>query len=463
MKMRLVQYTIPVLLISFTVFSCNVTRPYTTPSPPVENLYRDTVKTDTNNIADLHWSQLFTDTILQKLVQEGIDKNIDLKVAYSRIQEAQAYFEQSRQAFYPSVNVAAGVSTGKSVTTNVAGNSTSNIQFQLGAVTGWEADIWGKLKSNKRANLANLLQSSAYARAVQTGIVANIANDYYTLLALDKQLQITQQTVESWIATVEVMKSLKEADIVTGAAVVQSEASRYAAVVTIPDLKRNIRETENALSILLGRAPGSIERDSLTVQQPVSVLKTGIPAQLLGNRPDVQQAEYNFRYSFELTNVARAYFYPSLTINASGGFTGTTLGNLFNPASLVGNVVAGLTQPIFNQGVNRARLNVAREQQQQGLLTFQQTLLTAGQEVSNFLYDYQSAAEKTNARDSEMVNLQKAVEYTQELVRYGSANYTEVLTAQQSLLAAQLSEVDDELQKLQAIVNLYRALGGGWK
>ncbi len=333
----------------------------------------------------------------------------------------------------------------------------------MGAVAGWEADIWGKLKSNKRANLANLLQSDAYARAVQTGIVANIANDYYSLLALDKQLQITQQTVESWIATVEIMKSLKEADIVTGAAVVQSEASRYAAVVTIPDLKRNIRETENALSILLGRAPGPVERDSLAVQQPVSLLQTGIPAQLLSNRPDVQQAEYNFRYSFELTNVARTYFYPSLIINASGGFNGTALGNMFNPFSLVGNIAAGLTQPIFNQGINHARLKVAAAQQQEAVLNFQQTLLLSGQEVSNFLYDYQSAAEKTNARDSEMVNLQKAVEYTQELVRYSSANYTEVLTAQQSLLSAQLSEVDDELQKLQAIVNLYRALGGGWK
>ncbi len=374
--------------------SCKVTKPYKTPVMHIDSLYRDSSATDTNTIADLHWTQLFTDTLLQKLIQEGIDQNINLKVAYTRMQQAYAYLEQSKLAFYPSLTADAGVSAARSATTKTTGSSNSNTLYQLGASVGWEADIWGKLRSNKRANLANLLQSDAYARVVQTDLIATIADDYYSLLALDKQLQITQQTVQNWIATVEIMKSLKEADVVTSAAVVQSEASRYAVEVTIPDLKRNIRETENALSILLGRVPGPVERDSLAAQQPISMLQTGVPAQLLSNRPDVQQAEYNFRYSFELTNVARTYFYPSLTINASGGFNGTSLGNLFNPGSLVGSIAAGLFQPIFSQGVNRTRLKVARAQQQEALLNFQQTLLTAGLEVSNFLSDYQAALEK---------------------------------------------------------------------
>ncbi|HEX9513357.1 MAG TPA: efflux transporter outer membrane subunit [Puia sp.] len=463
MKKIWVRYMILILLGVSAAVSCKVTKPYKTPVMHIDSLYRDSSATDTNTIADLHWTQLFTDTLLQKLIQEGIDQNINLKVAYTRMQQAYAYLEQSKLAFYPSLTADAGVSAARSATTKTTGSSNSNTLYQLGASVGWEADIWGKLRSNKRANLANLLQSDAYARVVQTDLIATIADDYYSLLALDKQLQITQQTVQNWIATVEIMKSLKEADVVTSAAVVQSEASRYAVEVTIPDLKRNIRETENALSILLGRVPGPVERDSLAAQQPISMLQTGVPAQLLSNRPDVQQAEYNFRYSFELTNVARTYFYPSLTINASGGFNGTSLGNLFNPGSLVGSIAAGLFQPIFSQGVNRTRLKVARAQQQEALLNFQQTLLTAGLEVSNFLSDYQAALEKTNARDNQMVNLQKAVEYTQELVRYSSANYTEVLTAQQSLLSAQLNQVNDQLQKLQANTNLYRALGGGWK
>src|SRR5258708_1384048 len=463
MKKIWVRYMILILLGVSAAVSCKVTKPYKTPVMHIDSLYRDSSATDANTIADLHWTQLFTDTLLQKLIQEGIDQNINLKVAYTRMQQAYAYLEQSKLAFYPSLTADAGVSAARSATTKTTGSSNSNTLYQLGASVGWEADIWGKLRSNKRANLANLLQSDAYARVVQTDLIATIADDYYSLLALDKQLQITQQTVQNWIATVEIMKSLKEADVVTSAAVVQSEASRYAVEVTIPDLKRNIRETENALSILLGRVPGPVERDSLAAQQPISMLQTGVPAQLLSNRPDVQQAEYNFRYSFELTNVARTYFYPSLTINASGGFNGTSLGNLFNPGSLVGSIAAGLFQPIFSQGVNRTRLKVARAQQQEALLNFQQTLLTAGLEVSNFLSDYQAALEKTNARDNQMVNLQKAVEYTQELVRYSSANYTEVLTAQQSLLSAQLNQVNDQLQKLQANTNLYRALGGGWK
>ncbi|MCW3109695.1 MAG: rane protein [Segetibacter sp.] len=251
--------------------------------------------------------------------------------------------------------------------------------------------------------------------------------------------------------------------MVTEAAVVQSEASRYAAEVTIPDLKQSIRQTENAMSILLGRVPGAIKRSSLSEQKPVTLLQRGVPAQLLSNRPDVQAAELNFRYNFELTNVARTWFYPSLIISASGGYSGLSVSNLFNPASLIGNIAVGLTQPIFNQGINQTRLKVAKAGQQQALLAFQNSLLTAGQEVSNDLGAYQGAIDKTNLRDSQITNLQKAVEYTQLLVRNSSANYTEVLTAQQSLLAAQLNQVNDRLQQLQATVNLYRDLGGGWK
>jgi outer membrane protein, multidrug efflux system len=294
-------------------------------------------------------------------------------------------------------------------------------------------------------------------------LVASIANYYYALLGLDRELKITEQSVKNWMSTVDIMKALKNADVVTEAAVVQSEASRYAAEVTIPDLKQTIRQTENALSTLLGRVPGPVKRDTLFEQQPVTLLHLGVPAQLLANRPDVQEAELNFRYAFELTNVARTYFYPALVLSASGGFSGLTMSNLFSPASLVGSIATSLTQPIFNQGINKTRLKVAQESQQQALLAFQNVLLTAGQQVSDDITTYQSTSEKTSLRDSEIVNLQKAVEYTQLLVRYSSANYTEVLTAQQSLLSAQLNQVGDRLQQLQAVVNLYRDLGGGWK
>jgi NodT family efflux transporter outer membrane factor (OMF) lipoprotein len=438
-----------------------VTKPYKAPTVGNQNLFRDSASADTTNMANLHWTEVFRDTVLQNLIQEGIDNNLNLKIAYTRIRQAQAYFDQSKLAFLPNVSADASVLTGKVArTTSTATNTTL---YQLSVNASWEADIWGKLKSAKRANLASLLQTDAFYRAVQTDLVAGIAGYYYTLLGLDRELQITEQSVKNWITTVEMMKSLKDADVVTEAAVVQSDASRYAAEVTIPDLKQSIIQTENTLSILLGRVPGAIKRSVIFEQKEGDLLHIGVPAQLLANRPDVQEAELNFRYNFELTNVARTYFYPSLIISANGGLSNLSMANLFTPASLVGSIAAGLTQPIFNQGINKMRLKVAQATQQQALLAFQNSLLTAGQEVSNDITAYRSSLEKTNLRDSQIVNLQKAVEYTQLLVRYSSANYTEVLTAQQSLLAAQLNQVNDRLQQLQAGVNLYRDLGGGWK
>jgi NodT family efflux transporter outer membrane factor (OMF) lipoprotein len=406
----------------------------------------------------LPWNKVFTDPALQKLIGEGIANNLDLKIAYSRIQQSQAYYAQSRAAFLPSLDATASAGLSK-----LAGATGTIKQYQLGLSSGWEADIWGRLSSTRRANLASLLQNEAYARAVQTSLVASIANYYYLLLSLDRQLKITEQTVQNWIATVETMKALKEAAVVTSAAVVQTEASRYAVEVTIPDIKQSIRETENALSILLGSAPGSIQRTTIDDQQSITMLQIGVPAQLLSNRPDVQQAEYNFRYYFELTNVARTYFYPSLFITGSAGLSSVGIKNFFDAGSFFTSIAGSLTQPVFNQRANRTRLEVSQAQQQEALLNFQNTLLNAGREVSDAMSLYETASEKINVRAYQLTALQNSVQYSQELLRYGFANYTEVLNAQQSLLSAELGRVNDKLQQLQAGVNLYRALGGGWR
>ncbi|TWF42765.1 NodT family efflux transporter outer membrane factor (OMF) lipoprotein [Chitinophaga polysaccharea] len=461
MNWRIRQIIIIISLFAGGLSSCHITKPYRSPGINDTQLYRDANTTDTNTIATLHWKEIFTDTLLQQLLEEGIQHNLDLQVAWSRVRQAQASYSQSRQALYPAVNGdASAILAGAS---NQANTGRSVMPRQLGAelTANWEADIWGKLRSTRRAYLASWLQASANAQALQTALIANIANNYYNLLALDQQLHITQQTVVNWQATVEVMKELKKADVVTGAAVVQSEASRYAAEVTIPDLKQSIRQTENEINLLLGRVSGPITRSTLEAQQPIMLLKTGVPAQLLANRPDVQAAEYNLRYYFEQTNVARTYFYPALNISTSGGYT--TYLSLTGPGSWLSNLTTALTQPIFNRGLNKARLKIAKEQQEQAALGFRTAVLDAGQEVSNALYSYQTAQEKSNSRRLQLQNLQLSVEYTQELVRYGFANYTEVLNAQQSLLGAQLGKINDRLQQLQAIVFLYRALGGGWK
>jgi multidrug efflux system outer membrane protein len=361
-----------------------------------------------------------------------------------------------------------GTGTGSTGTTTTTDQSTvvtggAAHQYLLGLSSSWEADVWGKLRSTRRAYAASVLQSEAYRRVVLTQLIADIADNYYSLLALDAQLEITRQTVQNRIKDVETMKLLLEGDVVTGAAVVQSEAQRYAAEVTIPDLERNVREAENLLATLLGRVPGPIERGTLASQSPPPELLTGVPGQLLRNRPDVQQAEYAFESNFELTNAARTYFYPSFTITANGGLTSTTLSNLFSPDALFASIVGGLAQPIFSQGLNRARLRRSEGLQQEYLYTYQQTMFTAGQEVSNALFSYQSAADKKRIRAQQLAALNKSVDYTQELLRAGFANYTEVLTAQQSLLQAQLNGVNDELQQRQAVTDLYHALGGGWQ
>jgi len=463
MNKHSLKYISIVTLLIIGLASCKVTRNYQSPEVQTGGLFRDNHSTDTTTIASLPWREVFTDATLQALIAQGIDQNLDLQIAYTRIRQAQAYYAQSQAAFLPSLNANAGVTESRLSEAQGFGIRTHATQFQLGLSSAWEADIWGRLSSSRRANLASLLQTETGARAIQTSIVSGIASFYYTLLALDQQLAITEQTVRNWDTTVATMRALKEAARVTEAAVVQSEAQRYAAEVTIPDLKQRIRETENALSIIMGVPPAAINRGRLEDQRTVAVLQTGVPAQLLANRPDVQEAEYAYRYAFELTNVARTAFYPALTISGSAGFSSLTLGNFLDPGSLAASIGAGLTQPIFNRRLNRTNLLVAQEQQQAALLGFQNRLLVAGQEVSDALSLHTTALEKMNVRTLQLTALQRSVEYTQELLRNGFANYNEVITARQSLLAAELGRVNDRLQQLQAAVNLYRSLGGGWR
>ncbi len=442
--------------------SCKVTQTYKPNIQVKENLFRDVSINDTSSFADISWNKVFLDANLQTLINEGIANNPGLLQAYIRVAQAEAYYEQSGAAFLPSLNANATVNYSKLPENQIAGIRSAS-QYQLGVSSVWEADIWGKLKSSRRAQLANLLQSKAGVKAVQTSIVSGVASYYYNLLALDKQLEITRLTVSNWDTTVITLKALKVAGRVTEAAVVQSEAQRYAAEVTIPDLKQRIRETENALSILIGRSPSAIIRDSLITQEITSLMKTGTPAQLLSNRPDVEQAELNLRYYFELTNVARTYFYPSLSINGSAGLGSLKAADLFNPSAFVASIGGGLTQPIFNNKLNKTRLKVANAQQQDALLNFQNTLLTAGEEVSNAISLYDNSNEKTSIRTNQINALIKSVDYSQELLENGFATYTEIITARQSLLQAQLGQVNDKLQALIATVNLYRALGGGWR
>lgn len=453
---------IGLVLVLIGLASCRISKPYQQPEFETSKLYRDAEGNDTTSMASVHWKKLFADTILTGLIAEGLNQNIDMKIALQRINAASANFRQSKAAFLPDLNGTASVTQSKLSFPQGFGIISSSTQYDMGLRATWEADIWGKLKSAKKGALATLLQSEAARRAVQTQLIADIAGRYFTLLALDQQLLVLEQTVNNRKTDVRTMKALKAANVVTGAAEVQSEASQYAAEVAIPRLQKQIRETENSLNVLLARPSSAVRRSGLNAQRLLTDLKAGVPVQLLQNRPDVKQAEYAFMAAFESTNVARKLFYPAVTLTANGGFTSFSLKDWLTPDGLFGNIAAGIAQPIFNKGANKARLATAQAAQQEAALNFQQSLLKAGEEVSNALFAYQTAGKQQEIRVKQLTALEKSVDFTKKLLRYSSAtNYTDVLTSEQNLLAAQMEDIDDKLQQWQAVIALYRSLGGG--
>ncbi len=469
MKFKSLKYLIPITVIILLMNSCGViNKKYTTPNVDFAENYRDTVVNDSTSIATLPWKEIISDSILQNLIEEGLQNNLDLLVAIENINQAKANLVEAKLAYLPSLEGTAQVTKSKTSEASLNFGSASGINLNTTTYLGqfsssWELDVWGKLKSNKRSVLASFLESEAATKAVQTQLISDIATGYYELLALDAQLAITQETLKNRIGDQETMKFLKESAVVDGAAVVQSEASRYEIETSIPDIELSILEQENALSILLGRVPGNIERSSLEEQKAYSNLKIGVPSSLLRNRPDIREAEMAFRSSFEDVNMSKTYFYPSLTITATGGLSTLDLKDFFDN-SIFYNLIGGLTQPIFANGENKARLKIDQSEQKQAFYDYKTTWLTAGSEISNALYLYKKTKEKQESRAHQIEALEKSVEFTEALLEYSSStNYTDVLTTKNSLLDAQLDGVSDKQQELNSVIQLYRALGGGWQ
>jgi NodT family efflux transporter outer membrane factor (OMF) lipoprotein len=456
-------YTIVSIIL--TLAACGPSKSFKTPENATLGLYRDAQTSDTTTIANIPYHDIFKDAMLIHLIEEGIANNYDLVAAVANIKQAEANVHVARMAFFPKLNAGGQATMQKLSDGQSRGLAYNDRIYQVSATGSWEVNIWGQLSSAKRVELALLLQSYAYRRAVQTQLVSEIATNYYNLMAFDKQLAITLETVKNRRQDVATNKALKAANRLTEAAVAQSEANLYAAEVSIPDLQFNIRQIENVLSVLVSRPPGPIERDSLDNQQFEFDLRLGVPAQLLSNRPDVQQAEFELRANFEQIKFAHSYFYPALTITAQSGWQSAATNTLFNPSTTFWNLVGGLVQPIFNQGLNQQRLTVAKAQYEGNLANFKKTLLLAGQEVSDALYSYQMALEKRETRQQQLAALKKAVAYNKELLQngYGNTSYIDVLTAEQAYLAAQLSKIGDQLQELTAVVDLYVGVGGGWK
>lgn len=461
---HILSYTLCSLVLATTLNSCHIYKKYERPDVDVQGLFRDTVSVadtlaaDSLNIGDLPWTDIFTDPILQDLIRQGLENNSDLKTAMLQVEAAQASFRASQLAFLPSINLTPQASV-SSFNGNLHYGNRSTWSWTAPVSASWEIDIFGRVLNSKRNAKAALMQGKAYQQAVRTQLIATIANGYYTLLMLDKQLAITEETAISWQQSVEIMKAMKLAGMTNEAAVAQSEANCYAIAASIPALRQQIRETENTLSTLLYQAPQTIKRGSFDEQTMPEILHVGVPVQMLANRPDVQAAEMSLAAAYYSTNIARSAFYPNLVISGSAGWSNQN--GTVNPAQILLSAAASLVQPIFNQGSNIANLKAAKAQQEIAAINFQQTILNAGQEVSDALYAYQANKDILSQRSLQIDALQRAVASTESLMKLGTSTYLEVLTAQQSLLSAQLSEVSDAYQCMVAVISLYHALGGG--
>lgn len=457
MKIKLITLSVSCLLLS----SCGIYTTYDRPSDiNTDGLYgqdlnEEAVAVDTASIASLSWRELFTDSHLQTLIEHALQSNTDLLSAQQRIKEAEATLSSAKLAYLPSFMLTpqGGVSS--------FDKSKGSWTYTGIASASWEIDIFGKLTNAKRRSKALYLQSLEYEQAVSTSLIANVANLYYTLLMLDEQYRISEETAVNWCESVRTMRAMMAAGMTNEASVSQSEANCRQVEASLLDLKQQIKEVENSLSILLGEVPGGIERGHLAGQDFPEDLTVGVPLQLLSRRPDVKSAELSLASAFYSTNAARSAFYPSITLSGTAGWTNSAGNMIINPGKLLLSAVGALTQPLFNKGLNIAQLKIAKAQQEEAKLAFQQALLNAGSEVNNALTQVQTARGKTELRTGQIISLENAVRSTQLLMQHGTSTYLEVLTAQQSLLSAQLTQVADRFDEIQGIINLYQALGGG--
>jgi len=455
MKMKFAYYTFILLWAVCLMTGCSIYKPYSRPEVQTEGLYRDLEETrDTASIATLGWRNLFSDKKLQALIEKGLERNTDLRVAHTRVKAAEAVLMNARLSYLPSVVLApdgsiSGTEGAKAIKT-----------YNLVASASWEIDLFGKVTNAKREALAALEGSRAYRQAVETQLIATIANSYYMLLMLDRQLIISEQTLITWKETEHSIEALKRAGKSNDAAVLQAKANRLALEASVVSIRKSIRETENGLSALLADTSHGIMRGALQKQQFPDTLSAGLPIQLLANRPDVRQAEWNLAQAYYATNAARSAFYPSLTLSGSTGWTNNVGGVVVNPGSWLFSAVGSLMQPLFNKGTNIANLRQAKARQEEALLLFQQSLLDAGKEVNNALTRWQSARIRMDYVNQQIMTLQEAVRKTELLMQHTSTNYLEVLTARQRLLEAELTQAQDKFEEIQGVIDLYHAVGG---
>lgn len=442
--------------------SCGIYNKYERPEVNTTGLVRDVTSatdtlavTDTASFGNLPWRSVFTDERLQSLIEQGLAHNTNMLNAALNVKMCEAQLTAAKLAFVPSFTFSP-----QGTITSWDGNPATKT-YSLPVQASWSIDLFGNLLNQKRSAQMALLATKDYQLVVQTKLVSNVANMYYTLLMLDKQLEVVNNMATLTKETWDIMKIQKDLGRTRETSVQSAESNYYSVLAQATDLKRQIRETENSLSLLLGQSAQTISRGTFEGQSLPAEFSTGIGLQMLNNRPDVHYAEMSLAQCFYDVNTARSRFYPSITISGSGTFTNSSGMGIVNPGKWLLSAVGSLVQPIFAKGQLIAGLKVAKAQEEQAYNTWQNAVLSAGSEVSNALVLYNSSAEKSELEAKQVESLKKNVEYTKMLFNDGSSTYLEVITAQQSLLNAELSKVADDFYKMQAVVNLYYALGGG--
>ena len=452
--------------IALTLTACAGRKAYERPNVIDEKLFRaDQVPADSLSSANVSWRNIFTDATLQGHINKALSNNLDVRVAMQNVASAQAYLKQSKAAFIPTLSVGANYtrSTNSINAMGGVGERTYGNLWDLTGAASWEADIWGKLSAQRRASYASYLATVEAQKAVQSEVVATLATAYYQLLMLDEQKKVLEQTIDFRQKSLETTKHLKEAGSTTEVATKQIEALVYNAQAQLVTIGNSIWALENTICVLLGEEPHAIERTTLAEQQFPTEFKQGYAAKLLQNRPDVARAELSLRNAFELTNVARAAFYPTLTLSARGGISSTELDTWISAKSIFANFVAGLAQPILNRRQIRTQYEVQQIAQETALLNFKKVILSAGKEVADAMQNFSTQTEFIELKTKEMKAYQEATDYSKQLFDSGMVNYLEVITAEVNRLNAELSVANAQFTRMQYGITLYKALGGGWR
>ncbi|MDA8685387.1 efflux transporter outer membrane subunit [Robiginitalea sp.] len=456
-------YTLLFGLFIFLHSSCSPIKKYVRPEVQVPESYRIQMESKSAApIVQVTWRELFRDEQLQQYLNKALEQNFDLEKAYLNIQIAENYLLQSKAGYFPTVSIASTFSRTKNAKNSQFGRLFSEPieQFQMSGALSWELDIWGKIRSGKRAAQAAYMQSIAAHQAIKTQLIAALSTSYFQLLAWDKQIEISKLTVSSRKSSLETMQALKIAGQVSEAAVKQSEAQIYSTEILTYELKRNIQTLENAFCLLLGETPHPVIRGEFDSKNSIPEFPLDLPSQLLANRPDVLEAEYGLVKAFELENVARSNLYPSLNLNLNGGLQSLQAETWFSSGSLFSQIISGLTQPILNGRRNRTQLKVAELQKEQAYLDYKKSLLNSFREVNDALFSLQSFNEIATARKKELEANVLAAEYSEALLINGQANYLELLNARQNVLLSQLRLIDAKFGSISASIELFKALGG---